>query len=327
MSIKINGYKIVPNLHIFLSERRSPLAEAMIIDGHALAFRAFFGCSFPPSSPSGVPVNALYGFGSILVSFLERWDPDMVSFVFDSPGPKFRNEMYSEYKANRPKAPEDFIVQLPLIIDFIKCLGFPVLSIGGIEADDVIASLAISLSNDGNRVRIMSPDKDFCQILDEGDIVLTRPPAGKYCDYRDVDAPSFRSEFGFAPPLMVDYLALLGDRADNVPGVRGIGKKGALKLVQDHGGIEQIYENLSSLTLPVRTRLEQGRDSAFLSRDLIRLKTGVDIQERPCTPCNCDRDRLKEFCSENNVYRLYERCVNSSMKHSIEKIEEEVLYI
>ena len=83
------------------------------------------------------------------------------------------------------------------------------------------------------------------------------------------------------------------DKQLNFSGVRGIGKKGALKLVQDHGGIEQIYENLSSLTLPVRTRLEQGRDSAFLSRDLIRLKTGVDIQERPCTPCNCDRNRLK----------------------------------
>lgn len=303
------------------------MTEAMIIDGHALAFRAFFGCSFPLFSPSGVPVNALYGFGSILVSFLQRWNPDMVRFVFDSPGPKFRNEMYPEYKANRPKAPADFVVQLPLIMAFIQHLGFPVLSVEGIEADDVIASLAIQLSNDGNRVRIMSPDKDFCQILADGNIVLTKPPAGRFTDYRDVDDNSFRNEFGFAPPLMVDYLALLGDRADNVPGVRGIGKKGALKLVQDYGDLDNIYENLPLVALSVRKKLELGRDSAFLSRDLIRLKTRLELEETSCTQCDCDREKLKRFCSENNVNRLYERCINCSIKPSLDKIEEEVLFI
>lgn len=301
--------------------------EVMIVDGHALVFRAFFGCSFPYSSSSGIPVNALYGFGSFLVSFLEKWDPTRVSFVFDRPGPKFRNRMYPEYKANRPKAPEDLVSQIPLIQEFVKCLGFPVLSIEGVEADDVIASLALKMSEDGNRVRIMSPDKDFCQILDEGDITLTRPPAGKDRNYRHLNSRSFRKEFGFAPSLMVDYLALLGDRADNVPGVRGIGKKKASMLVQEYGALENIYRELPSITASIRKLLTEGEESAFFSRDLIRFRTGIEISGTCSCECSCDTNRLKQFCIDHNVGILYERCMNCSLQPSLDDVEEEVLFI
>jgi len=303
------------------------LAEAMIIDGHAFAFRAFFGCSFTSRSSEGIPVNALYGFGCFVVTFLERWDPQKVSFVFDRPGPKFRNEMFPEYKAQRPKAPDDLIAQLPLIMKFAKCLGFPVLSMDGVEADDVIASLAIKLSGNGDKVRIMSPDKDFCQILDAGDITLTKPPTGCNRDYRDLNSGSFRKEYGFAPPLMVDYLALLGDRADNVPGVRGIGVKGASALVGGYGCLEDIYANLSDIAPSTRSKLERGHESAFLSRDLIKFRTELEFPERCSSGCSVDTEKLKRFCSDNNVGRLYEKCMNCALKPGLDIIEEDILFI
>ena len=272
-------------------------------------------------------MNALYGFGCFIIKFLERWDPQKVGFVFDKPGPKFRNEMFPEYKAQRPKAPDDLIAQLPLIMSLVECLGFPVLAFDGVEADDVIASLAVKLSGEGDRIRIMSPDKDFCQILDEGDIVLTKPPTSGNRDYRNMDSVVFRNEYGFAPPLMVDYLALLGDRADNVPGVRGIGAKRASVLVNAYGSLENIYAHLSDLPPSMRLKLENGRESAFMSKKLVKFRTGLDLTGKCCSECCLDMERLKRFCSDNNIESLYNRCMNCSVKPGPGHIEEEILYL
>ncbi|HCL78518.1 MAG TPA: DNA polymerase I, partial [Synergistaceae bacterium] len=192
--------------------------KILLVDGHALAFRAFY--ALPElTAPDGTPTNAVVGFFNMLGKILSDWSPDLYGVMFDAPGPTFRHEAYKEYKAGRKPTPEEFKVQTPIIIEMLKALGVPVTVRDGVEADDVIASVACTAAREGVEVLVLTSDKDLLQILAPGISVL-RPQKG-ISTFTLLDEKAFGEEFGFPPSAMKEYLALVGDAVDNVPGVAG----------------------------------------------------------------------------------------------------------
>ncbi len=247
-------------------------ARVVLVDGSALVYRAFY--ALPPhlKTKDGVHTNAIFGFATMFTKMFAGKRPSFGAVIFDPPGPTVRNEMYAQYKAQRPPMPAELKAQLPLIDELVRAYNFPLLRVPGLEADDVIATLAESALEAGHEVVIVSADKDFAQLVRSTDTrVRMHDPI------RDVvyDAELIRKKWGVAPELMVDLLALVGDVSDNVPGVAGIGQKGAAQLLEEHGSLDGIYARLASEPSAFKGRsrsaLENGRDSAMLSRDLIVL--------------------------------------------------------
>ncbi|MDR3231299.1 MAG: DNA polymerase I, partial [Synergistaceae bacterium] len=257
-------------------ESGSKREKVLIIDGHGLAFRAFYAVP-PLTAPDGTPTNAILGFMNMLMKVEEEVAPSRCVVVFDAPGPTFRHEVFPDYKAQRKPTPEEFRPQVPLLRELLVSLGYPVILESGVEADDVIASLAEATAAEGGEAVIVSSDKDLLQVLGPG-IRMLRPIRG-ITTLKDYDEPAFVEEFGFSPASMVDYLALLGDAVDNVPGVPGVGEKTALRLIGEYQTIERLYESLDALKPALRKKLETGRDGAFSSRDLIRLKCDLSAPD------------------------------------------------
>jgi len=289
-------------------ERRHTLADLLLVDGHALAFRAFFGFPNLYFTPEGAPVNAVQGFGSMLVNTIRTFDPDMVGVVFDAPGKSFRSDLFPEYKAQRPPVPGELTSQFPLMQEFLIYMGIPTVAVDEVEGDDVLASISVSRIANGDRVTILSPDKDLCQLLSSDGISLMKYD-GRSGSFTRLTRERFCSDYGFSPESFCDYLALMGDSCDNVPGVKGIGKKTASTLVGEFGCLENIYDNLASLKPAARRKLEAGKDVAFLSRDLVTLKTDVALPDRLLASCCIDPDSLFEFCSSTGLGSLYSRCM------------------
>lgn len=239
----------------------------LLIDGHGLAFRGFYALPDTLYAPDGTPTNAILGFTNMLVKCLDEWQPDGVGLFFDPKGPTRRNEMFEKYKDGRKPTPEGFKAQLPLIIEISRSMGIPVFIKEGVEADDCIYSTAEKAAKDGWAVKILSADKDLFQVIRE-DVEIIRPTKG-ISEFTTYDEAHFKNTYGFAPALMADYLALVGDSVDNIPGVAGIGEKTAKELIAKCGGLERIYEQLDELSAGKRNKLEEGRERAFMSRDLI----------------------------------------------------------
>ncbi|HOG14418.1 MAG TPA: 5'-3' exonuclease H3TH domain-containing protein [Synergistales bacterium] len=281
------------------------MTDLILIDGHALAYRAFFGIKRPLRSPEGVPVNGLYGFGRALMAVVERCGAREGAVVFDSPGPSFRKRLYPPYKTNRPAPPEDFIPQLPLMMDLARCLGITVVTSLTFEADDLIAAAAVREAERGKGVVIVTPDKDLFQTLGEGAITILRPAGGD--SFTRVDASSFRETFGFEPCHMAEYQALMGDRTDNIPGVAGVGPVTAGRLVRRFGDLESLYEGIRSVKGSLRDRLEKGREEAFLSRELARLRLDAPVPENLFL-AEPDREGSACFCEEKGLEDLAWSC-------------------
>ncbi|NLL36962.1 MAG: DNA polymerase I, partial [Fretibacterium sp.] len=252
----------------------------LIVDGHALAFRAFYALPML-NAPDGVPTNAIAGFMNMLARVEEDAAPHRVVVAFDAPGPTFRHEKFAAYKAQRKPTPEDFKPQIPLLRELLLAMGYPVLSVEGVEADDVIASLALRAVKEGFEAVILSSDKDLMQILGDG-VRMLRPVSRGVSNLTAYDSQVFEKEFGFPSSLVPDYLALLGDASDNVPGVPGVGEKTALSLISQWGSLERLYESLDELKPAVRKRLEAAKKDAFLSRELIVLRRDVPIDWEGC---------------------------------------------
>ena len=203
------------------------MERVLIIDGHGLAFRAFYAVPLL-NAPDGTPTNAILGFMNMLIKVEDEVAPCCCAVVFDAPGPTFRHEIFPEYKAGRKPTPEEFKPQIPLLKELLMSLGYPVVMDQGVEADDVIASMARCVVEVGRQAVVVSSDKDLLQILGNG-VKMLRPVKG-ITVLKDYDEASFSEEYGFSPQSMPDYLALMGDAADNVPGVPGIGEKTAAKV-------------------------------------------------------------------------------------------------
>jgi len=245
-----------------------------LIDISGLVHRAFYAIR-PLSNSSGLPTNALYGLARMLRKFSRDTNPEYCVAVFDAGRETFRNEMFADYKANRPPAPEELVSQFPYARTLVEAMGYPAMEVPGFEADDVIATIADRALADGFKVVVESGDKDLLQLV--GDRVEVHDPMKD----KTYDNVAVADKMGVPPELVIDLLALMGDSSDNVPGVRGIGKKGAAELIGRYGRLEDVFEHLDELTPGRREALLVGRDYAFMSRDLVTLRRDVPIDKSP----------------------------------------------
>lgn len=247
-----------------------------ILDVYAIVYRSYFAfLSRPLRNPSGQNVSAVYGFFKFIFSLFEQRRPEAFAAVFDSKGKTFRHEMYDAYKATRQKTPEDLISQVPVVEEILAALGVPMLRREGYEADDVIATLAMRCRAEGRECYVISGDKDLLQLVG-GSVRALRPQEGFV--FRELGPAEVEEEWGVTPERILDYLSLTGDASDNVPGVRGIGDKTALKLLGQFRTLEDIYASLDEVKPDsLKAKLEAGRDDAALSRKLITLADGIDL--------------------------------------------------
>ena len=240
--------------------------EVYLIDGSAYIYRAFHGVK-PLSNSRGLQTNAVFGFINIFRRLLREKGPRYVAVAFDSRGEVFRHAMYPKYKANRPPMPPELAAQIPFIRDFVKFSNVLCLEEPGIEADDLIASAARTLKENGCKVVVVSGDKDLLQLVDDK-LVMWDP-----MNDRLMNRDGVVKKYNLPPDRLLEMFALVGDSADNVPGVPGVGPKTAEKLINEYGSLEALYERLAEMKpSKMKERLTENRDAAFLSRDLIRLK-------------------------------------------------------
>jgi len=294
----------------------------LLVDGHGLAYRAYY--ALPElSAPDGTPTRVLVGFMNTLMKMVEEWQPQKVAVVFDAPSPTFRHERYEAYKGTRKPMPEDMHPQIPLLREMLGLLGICVTSREGVEADDVLASTALYWAEKDLDVLMLSADKDMLQVLRRG-IRIIRPKKG-VSSFVIFDEEEFRKEYSFAPLGMIDYLALVGDASDNVPGVPGIGDKGARDLLKQYGTLDEIYLHLEDLKPGVRTKLEAGRESAMLSRELVTLALDCPVRESLLDGCSPEREELRELCLRLGMEQTYTKMVASFNVASSGKAAEETL--
>ncbi len=249
-----------------------------LIDGSAYIFRAFF--AIPPlSNAAGLPTNAIFGFTNILLKFLKQYQPHYVAVALDAGRVTFRNEMFADYKGNRPEAPADLIPQFPYFRKVLDALNLPLLELPGYEADDIIATLCERLANQGCELVVVSSDKDLMQLATNG-IKLLDSAKDRWIGKDEV-----REKFGVSPEQVIEVMGLMGDAVDNIPGVKGIGEKTAGALIQQFQTLENLFEHLDDVekmkmrgAKRIRQILEDGKGKAFLSRDLATVKRDVPIE-------------------------------------------------
>jgi len=242
-----------------------------LMDGNSLLYRAFHATPYLANS-KGLPTNATYAFTNMVRKILKERSPSFLLCVFDSKAPSFRLQISKEYKAQRPPMPSSLSLQIPQVRRILNAMGISIMEMEGFEADDLIASIVAAFKGEGRIFYIVTSDKDMMQIVDEHVLILDTMK-DQLLGPKEVE-----ERFGVRPELIPDFLALAGDPVDNIPGVPGIGEKGARMLVQSFGSIERIYESLDKLKTPsLRGRLERGRDLAFLSKRLALVRTDVPL--------------------------------------------------
>jgi len=247
-----------------------------LIDGSSFLYRAYYGLR-PLNTPKGEPVQAVYGFCRVIKKLINEFKPGHVALVWDSKGKTTRHEMFADYKANRDAPPSDLFVQKEYIVKFADLIGLKQVAQVGLEADDIMYSLAKELQDKSNKIILVTSDKDMGQAINSN-VVL-------YDAFKEemVDVEMLEAKMGFAINRLPLYFSLLGDSSDNIPGVRGIGKKGAAELAQCFSSLEDVYENIEKVTKNrTRLALEEQKEKAFLSRDLFLLqyhKTGLQKQD------------------------------------------------
>jgi DNA polymerase-1 len=246
-------------------------ARVLLVDGNNLFYRSFF--ALPPlANRAGLPTNAVLGFANVLRKILADEKPSYAAVAFDAPGKTFRHERFAAYKANRPPTPDDLKQQIPYTRKLCDVLGLPILEVPGIEADDLIGTLARRAREGGYRVYIVSSDKDLLQLVND-DVTVIHP-----VKYERLDPDAVRRKFGVPPERVPDVLALMGDSIDNVPGVPGIGEKGASNLINEWGSLDALLDHAEEVrNKRQREALVGHREEAKLSRELVTIVTDVDI--------------------------------------------------
>ena len=239
-----------------------------IIDGFAHIFRSFYAIKH-------IENNAVYGFSMFLKKLLETENPDYIVVALDSKQPSFRKELYPKYKANRQAPPEQLVRQIPLVKDAIKAFGIPFIEMPGYEADDIMGTLAIKAKAQGLQAVLVTGDKDLLQLVQGTEIVFHDP--GKNVNF--LEEKGVAEHFGCKPSQIIDLLSIWGDSSDNIPGVPGVGEKGAKTLLEQYGDIETIYDNLDQIKRKsYRAGFEAARDSIPLMRQLVTIKTDLDLE-------------------------------------------------
>ncbi len=252
--------------------------KLILFDAYALIYRAYFAfISRPIKNSKGLNTSAIYGFTKTMLDALKRFEPSHVAVAFDVSGKTFRNEIYSEYKANRQETPEDIRLAVPIIKNLLQAMNIAVVEKQGYEADDIVGTLALEAEKDGFEVLMMTPDKDYGQLLTSNVHIVK--PSRSGADIVVVTAEEFCKEYGIENPKQFkDILALWGDTSDNIPGVPGIGEKTAAALISKYGSIENIYSRIGELSKSQLEKLLANRDILDRARVLVEIKTDVPVE-------------------------------------------------
>jgi DNA polymerase I len=248
-----------------------------LLDGMALAYRAYYSMITRPLRNSrGENTSAIYGFATTLMKILDEFKPEHIAVAFDTKEPTFRHKAFPEYKANREAMPEDMVPQLAKLKDVVRAFNTPVIELPGFEADDIMGTLARRAEAEGVKTFLVTGDKDMMQLIT--DRVHLLRPGKSTTDMEEVDQKGVMEKFGVTPDRVIDVLALMGDKTDNVPGVPGIGEKTAIPLVQKFGAVESIYEALEQIPQKgVREKLTRNKDLALLSKHLVTIDIAVPL--------------------------------------------------
>ena len=286
----------------------------VLVDGSSYLYRAFH--AFPPlTNSAGEPTGAMYGVLNMLKSLISQVQPSHIAVVFDAKGKTFRDEMFEQYKSHRPPMPDDLRKQIQPLHDIIRALGIPLLVIEGVEADDVIGTLAVAASKANQKVLISTGDKDMAQLVDNNIMLINT------MNNTLLDREAVIEKYGIPPELIIDYLALMGDSADNIPGVAGVGEKTALGLLQGIGSMAEIYANLDKVAeLPIRGAKKLGdkllaeKEMADLSYRLATIKTDValDITPEQLTLGASNNDQLTEYFGRYEFKRWLNEVMNGA---------------
>ena len=286
------------------------MGKALIFDGNSILNRAFYGVR-PLTSPEGIPTNALFGFvGMINKAFAQiGGDPSYVAIAFDLKEKTFRHKACDSYKATRKPMPEDLAAQMPFAHEIARALGLRVIEIAGYEADDILGTLSYELAKKGEHTFIVTGDRDSFQLINENVTVLLAAN-----DETKVTTPvEIKEKYGITPKQLIDLKAIMGDSSDNIAGVPGIGEKGAIKLMTEYGSLDAIYENIDKITGSTNKKLQEGRESAYISRFLAEIKLDV--------PLDCELDdclyRGRDIPSLREIY------TKLGFKQFLEKLEDD----
>ncbi len=266
-----------------------------LIDGSALAYRSYFAfVRNPLINAKGENTSAVFGFLNSLLKIIDEYQPDYLAAVFDTPEPTFRHKIYPEYKATRQKMPIEMSEQLPRIKQMLEVLNIPIIEIPGIEADDVIGTLSKQAEEQKLETYLVTGDKDFLQLVSP--LIKVYNPRRSGEEIEILDESGVLQKIGLPPTKIIDYLSLMGDSSDNVPGVEGIGPKNALELLNQFANLEEIYDNLNEIKREsIRNKLSANRDQAFLSRKLVTLDTRVPVPIKIDALIRKDPDQQRAF--------------------------------
>ena len=260
-----------------MSPSKNNKKRLFIIDGYATLYRAHYALIRNPlTTTAGIPTSAVFGFANQVFQLLEEENPDYIVAAFDSKGKNFRHELYTDYKANRSAMPDEIQTQLPYLWELLDGMNIPVLRIEGVEADDIIGTVAKMCEKDDLQCNIVSGDKDFMQLIN--DKTLLYAPQARRREKEVFNAQKVSEKWGVGPEHIIDLLGLMGDSSDNVPGVEGVGPVTAKKLIQKFGSMEKIYENIDQIeNEKMREKLLNNKDNAFLSKQLVTILTDVTV--------------------------------------------------
>lgn len=284
-----------------------PKHTVFLIDGSSFLYRAYYGVR-PLHTSKGVPVQAVFSFCRMIKKLVDNFSPEYIAIVWDSKGKTTRHEMYQEYKATRQAPPSDLFEQKALIVEFANLIGIAQIQQQGIEADDIMYSIAQERAKEGDTTVLVTSDKDMGQALN-GSIVL-------YDAFKDsfMDTPAFEQKYGFAPDKLAFYFALLGDTSDNIPGVKGIGDKGATDLVKQFASLQDMYDNLDKVTKErVKSALLANKDNAFLSYQLFVLQYH---------PSGLSKEQM--FFNKENWVKAREFFAELDFKSLVKEIDQQI---
>jgi len=274
----------------------------LIIDGNSIINRAYFGLAGRAHmrAPDGTPTGALFAFMNIYYKFLEEVNPDFICVCFDLKAPTFRHKMYDDYKATRKPMPEDLAAQIPILKEILDSMGLPRIEMEGFEADDLIGSISKKSREKNMKAYILTGDKDDLQLVDENISVLMPITSKGQTTTKYFDVESVKDTYGIFPSQFIDLKAIMGDPSDNIPGVKGIGEKGAVKLLEKYETLEKIYENLEEIPENQSNKLKESNKMALLSKELATIKCDIPVDDF--------FDKIKTANPDNDsIYKLFNR--------------------
>lgn len=296
----------------------------LIVDGHALIYRAFH--AFPKTlvSADGQLTNAVYGFSRILLKSIQDFEPKYLAVAFDHKEKTFRHEKFVEYKAHRPEMPPELISQSEIIFGIVEAMNIPIFRQAGFEADDLIGTLTLANEAKGIDNLVVSGDKDLFQLVTDKTHVFI-PGKGKFSTDKEYTPSEVEKKMGVTVDQIVDLKALMGDASDNIPGIKGIGPKTAVGLLQKYKTLENLYKSLESgesdLSSQIKAKLVLGKESAFLSQELATIKRDISIDYDlvNCEVRSYDKQKIVQIFTEYGFKSLLKVLPNDQFEESLQE--------